>query len=459
MKGFSSVKRIHFVGIGGIGMSGIAEILINRGFQVTGSDINISENTQYLEKLGAVIYPNHEEKNIEGAEVVVYSSAVAIDNNPETLAARDRQIPVIRRAEMLAEVSRLNYCLAVAGTHGKTTTTSIIALILLKSGIDPTVIVGGRLKDLGGTNARLGMGDWTIVEADEYDRSFLQLSPAIAVLNNIEPEHLDIYINYDGIKLAFTQFAEKVPFYGFVSAGIDCPGVRSILPNINKKIVTFGVNTIADYHAKNINYNEFSSTFDVYEYNKLLGEITINIPGEHNVKNTLAAVSVARQFGIDFSTISNIVSEFRGVFRRFEIKGEVNGAVIVDDYAHHPTEISATLKGAKNYVGRRVIAIFQPHTYTRTNDFYEQFALALLDSADLVFVTDVYPAREKPIPGVTGELIVSAGDKNKMRYIADKNNVPAEILNILQPNDIVITIGAGDIWKVADKIIELSKKQ
>lgn len=454
---FSSIKKIHFVGIGGIGMSGIAEILINRGFQVSGSDITISENTQYLEKLGATVYSDHKEENIHGAEVVVYSSAISIDNNPETLAAKKKQIPVIRRAEMLAEVARLNYCLAIAGTHGKTTTTSILALILLKAGLDPTVIVGGRLKDLGGTNARLGEGDWTVVEADEYDRSFLQLSPAVAVLNNIEAEHLDIYIDYESVKSAFIQFANKVPFYGFVAAGIDCPGVCAILPNINKKIITFGLNKAADYRAENIIYNEFSSTFDVYEYNKFIGKININVPGEHNVKNTLAGILVARQFNIGFEIISNIISEFRGVFRRFEIKGETRGAIIVDDYAHHPTEIAATLKGAKNYKNRRVVAIFQPHTYSRTADFYNEFS-STLSVADLVFVTDVYPAREAPIPGVTGELIVSVGDKNKMYYIPNKNNIPEKILEILQPGDIIITIGAGDIWKIADEILELASK-
>ena len=345
---FSYIKRIHFIGIGGIGMSGIAEILINKGFYVTGSDLSDSDNVQYLRKLGAKIYIGHSKENIQDAEVVTYSSAISVNENPEIIEAKQRKIPIIRRAEMLAEVSRLNYCLAVAGTHGKTSTTSMLSLILIKAGIDPTVIVGGRLKDLGGTNARLGHGEWTIVEADEYDRSFLQLFPAIAILNNIEPDHLDIYGELQNIKEAFIQFANKVPFYGFVAAGIDCSGVREILEQINKKIISFATTQKdADYFATNIIYEELVSKCDVYEYGKLLGQIVINVPGEHNIRNALAAIAVARQFNIDFNTIATVIKEFHGVFRRFEIKGDISGAIIVDDYAHHPTEIIATLKGAK----------------------------------------------------------------------------------------------------------------
>ncbi len=455
---FSSIKKIHFVGIGGIGMSGIAEVLINKGFQVSGSDINESENTRYLEKLGAKIFIGHSEKNIEGAEVVTYSSAVTVDSNPETLAALRKKIPIIRRAEMLAEVARLNYCLSIAGTHGKTTTTSMLALVLLRAGIDPTVIVGGRLKDLGGTNARLGNGEWTIVEADEYDRSFLQLSPAVAVLTNIESDHLDIYVEFNQLKEAFEQFANKVPFYGFVCAGIDCENVRSILGQINKKIITFAITRKeADYFIDNIRYNNFSSTCDVYERGKLLGEITINVPGEYNIKNALAAISVARQFNIDFEIIQKVIAEFRGVFRRFEIKGETQGAIIVDDYAHHPTEIQETLRGAKNYANKRVIAIFQPHTYTRTADLYEEFASSFKD-ADVVFITDVYPAREKPIQGVTGELIAKAAEKKGLKnvyYVENKEDIPLKIKEIIQKDDIIMTIGAGDIWKIADKLLEI----
>lgn len=454
---FSYIKRVHFVGIGGIGMSGIAEVLINRGFEVSGSDLQESENTRYLEKLGAKIFIGHAAENIEGAEVVTYSSAVTIDKNPETLEAISRKIPIIRRAEMLTEVSRLNYCLAIAGTHGKTTTTSMLSLILLRAGFDPTVIVGGRLKDLGGTNARLGNGEWTVVEADEYDRSFLQLLPAVAVLTNIETDHLDVYGSFSDLKDAFQQFANKVPFYGFVCAGIDCKSIREILPQINKKIVTFALTRKeADYYANNIRYKNFSSTCNVYERGKLLGEITINVPGEYNVKNALAAIAVARQFGIDFKTIQEVILDFHGVFRRFEIKGNKNGAIIVDDYAHHPTEVNATLKGARNYANKRIIAIFQPHTYTRTADLYKEFAESF-KYADIVFVTDVYPARELPIPGVTGELIVEEACKRgyeNIYYVEKKEDIPEKISKIIESDDIIITIGAGDIWKIADKILE-----
>ncbi len=437
-------------------MSGIAEILINRNFIVSGSDLNTSENTAYLENLGAKIFKGHSAQNINEAEaeVVVYSSAVNIEQNPETQAAIAQNIPIIRRAEMLAEVARLNYCLAVAGTHGKTTTTSMLALILLAAGVDPTVIVGGRLKDLGGTNARLGKGEWTLVEADEYDRSFLQLSPAIAIINNIETEHLDIYKNFDDIKNTFTQFALKVPFYGFVAAGNDSAGVQDILPDINKKIFTFGLTESSDYSAKNIRFHKFSSTFDVYEHGAKLGEMTINVPGLHNIKNALAATLAARKMGIDFAKIADAISEFHGVFRRFEIKGETGGAIVVDDYAHHPTEVEATLLGAKNYGVNRIIAIFQPHTYTRTKEFYRDFA-RVLSIADVIIITGIYPAREEPIPGITGKLIADEiSSQKKSYYIEDKNEVPAKILKIIEPNDIILTIGAGDIWKTGEKLLE-----
>lgn len=454
---FSSIKNVHFVGIGGIGMSGIAEILINKGFTVTGSDLSESDNVQYLRKIGAEIYIGHSSENIKNADVVTYSSAVSTSENPEIIEAKKRKIPIIRRAEMLAEVSRLNYCLAVAGTHGKTTTTSILALILIRAGIDPTVIVGGRLKDLGGTNARLGNGDWTVVEADEYDRSFLQLFPAVAILNNIEPDHLDIYGELKYLKEAFVQFANKVPFYGFIVAGIDCEGVRDILPLLNKKVITFATTRKeADYFADNITYSGLQSSCDIYEYGKLLGKITINVPGEHNIKNALAAIAAARQLNVDFDIIADVVKEFHGVFRRFEIKGRLNGAIVVDDYAHHPTEIISTLKGAKNYTSKRIVAVFQPHTYTRTESFYKEFAESF-KYADLVYVTDVYPAREKPIPGVTGELIVKAANEQGMdyvHYVENKNDVPDIILKNMTSDDIIMTIGAGDIWKIGETIID-----
>lgn len=458
---FSTVKRIHFVGIGGIGMSGIAEILIDQGFQVSGSDLSENENTFHLSNLGAKIFIGHNEENIKDAEVVVYSSAVNVNENPEIIEARKNGIPVIRRAEMLAEVTRLNYCLAISGTHGKTTTTSMIGLILIKAGYDPTVIVGGRLKDFGGTNARLGKGNWIVVEADEYDRSFLQLLPTIAIVNNIEAEHLDIYKDIEDLENTFTQFASKVPFYGFVALGVDSPGVKEIVPNLNKKVVTFGISPNCDYFAKNIENDGTNTTYDLYENSNFIGKIKLSVPGIHNVKNSLAAITIARKMGIKFDIINAALGDFTGVYRRFDIKGERNGIKVIDDYAHHPTEIQSTLEAARKGWDRRIIAIFQPHTYSRTLSFYKEFASSF-DNADILVITDVYPSREKPIEGVTGELIANQakkyGHKNVI-YIPNFDDITSTVMAILKENDIVITIGAGSIYKIAEQIFQqLSNK-
>jgi UDP-N-acetylmuramate--alanine ligase len=336
----------------------------------------------------------------------------------------------------------------------------MLALVLIEAGIDPTVVVGGRLKDMGGTNARLGNGEWTVVEADEYDRSFLQLTPAVAVINNIEAEHLDIYSDMDDLLDTFAKFANMTPFYGFISVGIDCEGVKKVISKLRKKVITYGLSEQSDYQAKNIVFNQFSSTCDVYEYGKLLGQITINVPGEFNIKNALSAISVARQLDIDFELISSVISKFHGAYRRFDIIGEVNGAIIVDDYAHHPSEISATLKGATNYRGKRIIVAFQPHTFTRTRDFYIQFAKAL-KIADIVYVTDIYPAREVPIEGITSEIIVTAAKAmgaNSISYVPAQEKLFDDIIKILSPNDIVITLGAGDIWKLSHRLAEFGKR-
>ncbi|MFA6570548.1 MAG: UDP-N-acetylmuramate--L-alanine ligase [Bacteroidota bacterium] len=452
---FSSVKKVHFVGIGGIGMSGIAEILINQGFQVSGSDLSQSENTDYLASIGAEIFIGHREENIKDAEVVVYSSAVRTGENPEVAEAVRRNIPVLRRAEMLAEVTRLNYCLAISGTHGKTTTTSICGLILIKAGFDPTVIVGGRLHGLGGTNARLGKGEWTVVEADEFDRSFLQLQPTVSIINNIEEEHLDIYKDFDDLKNTFTEFANKVPFYGFVAVCLDELGNKAILSKIKKKVITFGISRNCDIRGEDLKYSERSSECKVYEYGKFLGKMTVNIPGQHNVKNALGAVAVCRNLGIDFETIRTAIADFSGVYRRFEIKGEKNGIMVVDDYAHHPSEIKATLEAARNGWNKRIVAVFQPHTFTRTQRFYEDFGQSF-DEADVLIVTDIYPAREKPIEGITGKLIsdsaVSFGHKN-VHYVDDMTKLDVEVNKLLKKGDLLITLGAGDIWKLADRLI------
>lgn len=453
MKRFSTIRNIYFVGIGGIGMSAIAEILINQGFNVSGSDARESDNTLYLKNLGAEVFIGHSAENVRNAEVVVYSSAVNPMENPETKAALSQGIPIIKRAVMLAEVARLNYCLAVAGTHGKTTTTSMLGLILIKAGIDPTVIVGGRLRDFGGTNARLGNGEWTVVEADEYDRSFLQLSPAIAVINNIEADHLDIYKDLDDIKQTFTDFANMVPFYGFVALGIDDLSVKEILSKINRKIVTYGLSKHSDYQAEDIRFDE-KAHFMVKEFGNLLGEISISVPGFHNIKNALAAVTVARQMGVDFEIIKTALNEFSGVYRRFDIKGETQDILIVDDYAHHPSEVATTLDAASKSYNRRIVAAFQPHTFSRTKEMYKEFAQAF-DNADIIIVTGIYPARELPIPGITGKMIadeaISYGHKNVF-YFETLKELEDNLEGILKAGDLFITLGAGNIVDVADNL-------
>lgn len=457
---FKSIKNIHFVGIGGIGMSGIAEVLLNQGFNISGSDLTESQNTEYLKNKGANIYIGHSEENIKQSEVVVYSSAVNTKENPETKYCLENKIPLIRRAEMLAEISRLNYSVAIAGTHGKTTTTSMLGLILIEAGIDPTVIVGGRLSDFGGTNARLGKGEWTIVEADEFDRSFLQLTPTISIINNIESEHLDVYRDLEDIEDTFTEFANKVPFYGFVSLGLDDDGVKNILPKVNKKIVTFGFNRNCDYKGDNTIYKNKTASCDVFEYGKKLGRIKIRIPGEYNLKNALATISVARSMGVEFDVIQEALAKFAGVYRRFEDKGEYNGIKIIDDYAHHPSEVKACLKGARESFKNRIVCVFQPHTFTRTRDQYIDFAKSF-DEADVILITDIYPAREKPIEGVTGKLIsdsaIQFGHKNVI-YIQNNDEIEDTIKGILQPNDLLITMGAGNIWKIGESLVKSSTK-
>jgi UDP-N-acetylmuramate--alanine ligase len=447
---FSKLQRIHFVGIGGIGMSGIAEILLDQGFAVSGSDLQRSEVTQHLESLGATIFEGHRAENVAEAEAVVYSSAVRIHENPETLEAERRGVPLIRRAEMLAEVTRLKYCVAIAGTHGKTTTTSMCGLILMRGGIDPTVIVGGKLSGLGGTNARLGHGEWTVVEADEYDRSFLQLLPTIGLITNIEAEHLDIYTDFDDIKRTFAQFANKIPFYGLVVVCLDNTGVMEVLPHINKQVRTYGLSPQCDVRAVNIVHDGRSSTFMLVQSTQELGSITIHIPGLHNVRNALGAITVALEMGVSVEDIRTALDEFTGVYRRFEIKGERRGIMVIDDYAHHPSEVAATLQAARNgWTNRRIVCVFQPHTYTRTRDFCADFGKCFGDS-DYLFVTDVYAARETPIEGISGEIIAKAAAQyghRHVEYVADKTQITGVLKNLVQEGDIVLTLGAGDIWK------------
>ncbi len=459
---FSSIKKIHFIGIGGIGMSGIAEILIDQGFRVSGSDRALSEVTERLQKLGAKIFEGHAAANVAAdVDAVVYSSAVPHDN-PEFVDAVRRKIPVIRRAEMLAEVMRLKYGIGIAGTHGKTTTTSMVSLVLMEGNLDPTVIVGGKLSGLGGTNARLGHGDFIVVEADEFDRSFLSITPTVAVLTTLETDHLDCYRDLEDIKGAFVQFASKVPFYGFIVLCLDEPALQDIMPQLNqKKIITYGFNPQADVQAVDIRHKDNTTSFIVLRNGKEFGTIVLQIPGKHNVQNALAAISVGLELGVPFSKVKEGIEKFSGVYRRWEKKGEVNGISVYDDYAHHPTECRATLAGVKAGWRRRVVCVFQPHLYSRTRDFYEEFGKAFLLS-DVLIVTDVYPAREEPIQGISGELITNAaqqyGHKN-VHYVADKKRVPAELMNIVQPNDIVITMGAGDIWKYGDEFLQQLKRK
>jgi UDP-N-acetylmuramate--alanine ligase len=452
---FSSIKKLHFVGIGGIGMSGIAEILLDQKFRVTGSDRAASDNTERMEQLGATVYIGHAAANLEpDVDVLVYSSAVPPDN-PELLEAQRRKIPVIRRAEMLAEIMRLKYGIGVAGTHGKTTTTSMISLVLMEGGIDPTVIVGGRLHGLAGSNARLGQGQFIVVEADEFDRSFLSITPTIAVLTTLETDHLDCYRDLDDIKGAFIQFATKVPFYGFVVLCLDEPALQEIMPRIKKKIITYGLNGQADLQAVDLVHRKNTTRFLVIRDGNELGEITLQIPGRHNVQNALAAIAVGLQLNVPFERVRAGVEKFTGVFRRWEVKAEIGDITVIDDYAHHPTEIRATLSGAKAGWRRRVVCVFQPHLYSRTRDFYEEFGRSFFN-ADVLVITDVYPAREEPIQGINGELIANAAKQfghKQVQYVPDKKNVPSFLLDIVRKGDMIITVGAGDIWRFGEQFI------
>jgi len=453
------IRKVHFVGIGGIGMSGIAEILLNQGFEISGSDLADTEVTQRLKSLGIKIFKGHSAENVKDVDVLVYSSAVDTAN-PEVQQAAERKIPVIKRAEMLAECMRMKNGIGIAGTHGKTTTTSMVGLVLTEGGIDPTIIVGGKLSGLGGTNARLGQGEFIVVEADEFDRTFLKLTPSIAAITTLESEHLDTYKDLNDIKSAFVEFANKVPFYGFVVLCLDEIALQDIIPMINKKIITYGLTQQADVRAIDISFNEYSSSYTVVYKGKELGKISLRIPGAHNIKNSLVAITIGTELGIEFSKIKKALESFTGVYRRFETKYNKE-ILVIDDYAHHPTEINASLAGIRGGWSRRLVAVFQPHLFSRTRDFYTEFGRSFLNS-DLFICTDVYPAREKPMEGITGELIANAaksfGHKNVL-YVQDKNKIPETLMSVVKPDDIVITMGAGDIWKYGEKFVELYSKK
>ncbi|MEO0230313.1 MAG: UDP-N-acetylmuramate--L-alanine ligase [candidate division WOR-3 bacterium] len=446
-------KKIHFIGIGGAGMSGIAEVLHNLGFKITGSDIQENEVTKHLEDIGIKIYYGHHPDHVDDADLVVISTAVKEDNI-EVQKAREKQIPVIRRALMLAELTRIKYSIAVSGAHGKTTTTSMIADVLAKGGLDPTVIVGGVIKGLK-SGAKLGHSDFLVVEADESDMSFLHLFPTIVVITNIDLEHLDCYGDLNNIKKAFIQFSENVPFYGAVVANIDDRNTVEILPSIERRKITYGFALAADVYAKDIKRGNSFSEFSVYYKKSKIGDVRLNVPGIHNIKNALAAVAVGLELGIDTPHIIAGLQEFKGVARRFEVKGKKNDIIIVDDYGHHPNEIIETLKTARDFHSGRIVVIFQPHRYTRTYYLHEQFGTAFFN-ADLLIITEIYPAGEKPIEGVTAKLIYDAvkkyGHKNAL-YIPELSNAVEFLKKELKPGDMLLTIGAGNIYKVGDEIL------
>ena len=457
---FGKVKKVHFVGIGGIGMSGIAELLINLGFEVTGSDMKTTNITENLQKHGAVIYEGHKPENVNDSDVLVYSSAVQVDN-PELQRAKDKQIPIIRRAEMLSELLKLKQTsIAVGGTHGKTTTTSMMGAVLTEALLDPTLVVGGVVKNLD-VNALLGQGDVIVAEADEFDKSFLQLTPTYAIITNIDTDHMDCYDSEEDLLNAFAQYANAIPFYGAVVACVDEPLIKRILPDISRPVITYGFSGDAEFQAERRLYREVRSTFVVKHRGKELGEVEMMVPGAHNVKNALAVIALGTEMNIDFNTISNGLKQFSGVKRRFEIKGIFDDVMVVDDYAHHPTEVSATLRAIKNGWDRRLVAVFQPHLYSRTQDLYEDFARSFLIS-DVLLVTDVYPAREEPIAGVTGELITnmakSMGHEN-VYWVEDKKRLVAAMKALVEPGDLVITMGAGDIWRICDKYAAILEKE
>ncbi|MBL8613096.1 MAG: UDP-N-acetylmuramate--L-alanine ligase [Myxococcales bacterium] len=447
------VRHAHFVGIGGIGMSGLAEILRTLGFDVSGSDLKANDTTRRLETLGVRIFEGHRGENVKGADVVVYSSAIKPEN-PELSRARALEIPIISRADMLAELMRVKYAVAIAGSHGKTTTTSLVATVLRAAGLDPTVVVGGKVNALG-SNARLGAGDLFVAEADESDGSFLRLTPTIAVITNIDAEHLDHYGTHDRVKDAFVQFANRIPFYGLAVLCLDHPHVQAILPRIERRHVTYGLSRQADYVAERVEFAGLETHFTAYRRGAKLGDFTVRMPGEHNVLNALSVIAVADELEVPLDVTRDAIASFHGVQRRFTVVGTppierdgVRGDVmVIDDYGHHPAEVEATLEAAQRGFQRRVVVAFQPHRYTRTHALFEEFTRAF-NRADVLLVTEVYAAGEKPIAGATGESLakaIRAHGHHAVEYVADKKEVARRLEEIARPGDIVIALGAGDI--------------
>jgi UDP-N-acetylmuramate--alanine ligase len=450
-------RRVHFVGIGGIGMSGIAEVLLTLGYAVSGSDVAESETTRRLARLGAQVHLGaHDAEHVsEDIDVLVISSAVTFAN-PEVVRAREFKIPVIPRAEMLAELMRMKYGVAVAGTHGKTTTTSLVAAVLREAGRDPTMVVGGKLRALG-TNARLGQGEFLVAEADESDGTFLLLSPIVAVVTNIDREHLDYYGEMERVREAYLQFVHRVPFYGVAVLCIDNVNVRALLPHIRKRFVTYGTSPDADWQARGLRVAGLETVFDVWRGERRLGEARLRMPGRHHALNALAALAVAEELEIPFRIAAHALEDFGGIHRRFEVKGEEHEILVVDDYGHHPEEIRATLRAAREGFPRRLVVAFQPHRYSRTRDLFNEF-LEAFDDADALVVTDIYSAGEERLDGVSSEALYQALRRRghlDVRYVPGRDRVAEALLEIVRPGDVVMTLGAGDIHRTADELLGL----
>lgn len=453
---YRKTQHIHFVGIGGIGMSGIAELLLNLGYRVSGSDLQQSATTEHLKKHGGEVYTGHNEEWIEGADVVVTSSAISGDN-PEVVAARAQNIPVIKRAEMLAELMRLKkYGIAIAGSHGKTSTTSMVSWMLYNAGLDPTIVVGGKVDSLGG-NAKLGEGEFLVAEADESDGSFLKLAPVIEVVTNIDLEHLDYYRDIEHIKDSFLEFIDKVPFYGAVILCLDDRNIAEILPAIEKRTMTYGLTSQADIYAEKLRFSDGRAYFDVMQDGKLLGEVTIAPPGKHNVYNALAAVCVGMELDIPFSEIQEALAAYQGVQRRMQFKGSFKGITVVDDYGHHPTEIRATLEAIKEaWPEKRLVVLFQPHRYSRTEALFDDFKTCF-HRADYLVMTKIYAASEQPLPGISAENLLTETKQHGQRYtlyIEELADIPLKVIDILQENDLVLTLGAGNIVDVGEELLK-----
>jgi len=449
-----NIQHIHFVGIGGSGMSGIAEVLINLGYKVSGSDLKQTEVTERLASLGGKIFIGHKPEQVGNAHVVVTSSAV-IPDNPEVVQAKKLKIPVIPRAEMLAELMRLKYAVTIAGTHGKTVTTSLVSMVLAEGGLDPTVVIGGRLKNIG-SSAKLGKGEFIVAEADESDGSFLKLTPTIALLTNIDDDHLDYYKTLDNIKSTFTQFVNKVPFYGSIILCGEDENIKSIIPQITRKYYTYGIGKSYDFYAENIVYKGMYTEFDLCFSGKNLGRLKLHFPGAHNVINSLGAAAVGIELGVEFEKIRKALADFTGVSRRLEVKAEKNDIVFIDDYGHHPTEIRVTLETIKSiWPERRLLVIFQPHRYTRTRDLAKKFGPSF-NSVSRIWLTDIYSAGEKPIPGISSSLILEsfpAEKRETVTLISDREAIIKEVVKSLRPQDVLVTLGAGDVYKIGEEIL------